>query len=101
MYGFAVKRRELACDLGGGACDFVDEGKGASKQDCDHDVSNYLSEKVVSFGEVTVLPDNVGGLRSLFEFKWQIEKCLFSHDFFCDNRGVLFFKSNESRCWSG
>ena len=53
----------------GGKRDVHDEKEGGEQEDANDNDGNNGSLKVISSGVVTVLPDDIGRLRGIFELK--------------------------------
>jgi len=69
-----VNGGEDGCHVSGLGRDNVDNNEGAEEQDANDSEGEKLSEEVVSRGEVTVLPDDIGGLRAGLEDEVLVEE---------------------------
>mmetsp|Transcript_3109 Transcript_3109/g.3645 ORF Transcript_3109/g.3645 Transcript_3109/m.3645 type:complete len:258 (-) Transcript_3109:972-1745(-) len=98
---FAVALGEFSGDIRRGSSHFEDESERAHKQDGNNRVSDHSSKEVVSCGEDTVLPDDIGRLGRLLEFHALAEELRVGFQLKSHVASVLFLKSDEAGCGSG
>ena len=74
---FAVTIRELSGDFCRFARNDVNESERPKQQNANNNIGDKLAEEIVGSAEMSVLPNDVGGLASFFKFHRHAKKgCL-------------------------